>query len=49
MDSARLADALAKAVGPARDAVNVTDPLDVLIQVSLDDDPRTRRLPARAS
>jgi pyridoxal phosphate enzyme (YggS family) len=39
LDSARLADALAKAVRAARDAQIRDDPLDVLIQASLDDDP----------
>jgi pyridoxal phosphate enzyme (YggS family) len=39
LDSARLADALAKAVVSARDAGKRDEPLDVLIQASLDDDP----------
>jgi pyridoxal phosphate enzyme (YggS family) len=39
LDSPRLADALAKAVRAARDAGNREEPLDVLIQASLDDDP----------
>jgi uncharacterized pyridoxal phosphate-containing UPF0001 family protein len=39
LDSARLADALAKAVVAARDAGKRDEPLDVLIQASLDDDP----------
>jgi len=39
VDSARLADALAKAVHTARDGGKREEPLDVLIQVSLDDDP----------
>jgi PLP dependent protein len=39
LDSARLADALAKAVRTARDAGKRDEPLDVLIQASLDDDP----------
>ncbi|WIY01707.1 YggS family pyridoxal phosphate-dependent enzyme [Amycolatopsis mongoliensis] len=39
LDSARLADALAKAVRTARDAGKREEPLDVLIQASLDDDP----------
>jgi pyridoxal phosphate enzyme (YggS family) len=39
LDSARLAEALAKAVRAARDAGNRAEPLDVLIQASLDDDP----------
>ena len=39
LDSARLADALAKAVRAARDARIRDEPLDVLIQASLDDDP----------
>ncbi|MEV7099455.1 YggS family pyridoxal phosphate-dependent enzyme [Amycolatopsis sp. NPDC051045] len=39
LDSARLADALAKAVVSARDAGKRDEPLDVLIQVSLDDAP----------
>ena len=39
LDSARLADALAKAVRAARDAGIRDEPLDVLIQASLDDDP----------
>jgi pyridoxal phosphate enzyme (YggS family) len=39
LDSARLADALAKAVRAARDAQIRDEPLDVLIQASLDDDP----------
>ncbi|MEV6871891.1 YggS family pyridoxal phosphate-dependent enzyme [Amycolatopsis sp. NPDC051128] len=39
LDSARLADALAKAVRAARDAGHREEPLDVLIQASLDDDP----------
>ena len=39
VDSARLADALAKAVRAARDAQIRDEPLDVLIQASLDDDP----------
>lgn len=39
LDSPRLADALAKAVRAARDEGQREDLLDVLIQVSLDDDP----------
>jgi pyridoxal phosphate enzyme (YggS family) len=39
LDSARLADALAKAVHTARYSEEREDPLDVLIQASLDDDP----------
>jgi pyridoxal phosphate enzyme (YggS family) len=39
VDSARLADALAKAVHTARDGGKREEPLDVLIQASLDDDP----------
>jgi pyridoxal phosphate enzyme (YggS family) len=39
VDSARLADALAKAVRAVRDAQIRDEPLDVLIQASLDDDP----------
>jgi pyridoxal phosphate enzyme (YggS family) len=39
LDSARLAEALAKAVRAARGAGNRAEPLDVLIQASLDDDP----------
>jgi pyridoxal phosphate enzyme (YggS family) len=39
LDSPRLADALAKAVRAARDEGEREDLLDVLIQVSLDDDP----------
>lgn len=39
LDSARLAEALAKAVRAARDAQIRDEPLDVLIQASLDDDP----------
>lgn len=39
VDSVRLADALAKATGAARDAGERTEPLDVLAQVSLDEDP----------
>ncbi|MGB3439175.1 MAG: YggS family pyridoxal phosphate-dependent enzyme [Actinophytocola sp.] len=39
VDSDRLADALDKAVGAARDAGDRTTPLDVLLQVSIDDDP----------
>ncbi|WP_019813501.1 YggS family pyridoxal phosphate-dependent enzyme [Saccharomonospora saliphila] len=39
VDSARLADALAKAVRAAWDAGERDRPLDVLIQASLDDDP----------
>ncbi|GAA3568260.1 YggS family pyridoxal phosphate-dependent enzyme [Amycolatopsis ultiminotia] len=39
VDSPRLADALARAVSAARDEGERTGPLDVLIQVSLDDDP----------
>ncbi len=39
VDSARLADALAKAVHTARYSGKREEPLDVLIQVSLDDDP----------
>jgi pyridoxal phosphate enzyme (YggS family) len=38
LDSARLADALAKALHTARYAGEREEPLDVLIQVSLDDD-----------
>ncbi|MBK1788386.1 YggS family pyridoxal phosphate-dependent enzyme [Prauserella cavernicola] len=39
VDSPRLADALAKAVPTALDAGEREGPLDVLVQVSLDDDP----------
>jgi pyridoxal phosphate enzyme (YggS family) len=39
LDSARLADALAKASVAARDDGKREEPLDVLIQASLDDDP----------
>jgi PLP dependent protein len=39
VDSARLADALAKAVRAAQDVQIRDEPLDVLIQASLDDDP----------
>ncbi|WP_407655656.1 YggS family pyridoxal phosphate-dependent enzyme [Amycolatopsis rhabdoformis] len=39
VDSARLADALGRATGSAREAGERADPLDVLIQVSLDGDP----------
>ncbi|WP_432845453.1 YggS family pyridoxal phosphate-dependent enzyme [Amycolatopsis sp. CA-161197] len=39
VDSARLADALGRAAGNAREAGERSDPLDVLIQVSLDGDP----------
>jgi pyridoxal phosphate enzyme (YggS family) len=39
VDSARLADALAKAVHTARDGGKREEPLDVLIQASLDDNP----------
>jgi PLP dependent protein len=39
LDSPRLADALAKAVLAAKDAGKREEPLDVLIQASLDDDP----------
>ncbi|MFD9892334.1 YggS family pyridoxal phosphate-dependent enzyme [Amycolatopsis sp. NPDC059027] len=39
VDSERLVDALAKAVHVARDTGDREHPLDVLIQVSLDDDP----------
>ena len=39
VDSDRLADALDKAVGTAREAGDRTTPLDVLIQVSIDSDP----------
>jgi len=39
VDSARLADALSKAVRAVRDAQIRDEPLDVLIQASLDDDP----------
>jgi len=39
VDSARLADALGKAVRAAREAGERDTPLDVLIQASLDDDP----------
>ncbi|MQA07074.1 MAG: YggS family pyridoxal phosphate-dependent enzyme [Pseudonocardiaceae bacterium] len=39
VDSARLATALQKAVHAAREAGERSDPLDVLVQVSLDDDP----------
>ncbi|MFI5612911.1 YggS family pyridoxal phosphate-dependent enzyme [Amycolatopsis sp. NPDC051903] len=45
VDSARLADALGRAVGNARDAGERTDPLDVLIQVSLDGDPARGGVP----
>ncbi|WP_245633767.1 YggS family pyridoxal phosphate-dependent enzyme [Amycolatopsis jejuensis] len=38
VDSARLADALGRAMAAARDAGERTEPLDVLIQVSLDGD-----------
>ncbi len=40
VDSERLADALAKATRSALDAGQRDQPLDVLIQVSLDDDPK---------
>jgi len=40
VDSIRLADALAKATHAARDAGERDTPLDVLVQVSLDDDPQ---------
>lgn len=39
VDSARLVDALERAVGNATDAGERTTPLDVLLQVSLDGDP----------
>lgn len=39
VDSDRLADALDRAVGNAREAGDRTDPLDVLVQVSIDGDP----------
>ncbi|TDP97215.1 YggS family pyridoxal phosphate-dependent enzyme [Labedaea rhizosphaerae] len=39
VDSARLADALAKATRAARDAGERDTPLDVLVQVSIDGDP----------
>ncbi|MGW4485604.1 YggS family pyridoxal phosphate-dependent enzyme [Amycolatopsis sp. NPDC004368] len=39
VDSARLADALGRATGAAREAGERAEPLDVLIQVSLDGDP----------
>ncbi|MDT8914878.1 YggS family pyridoxal phosphate-dependent enzyme [Amycolatopsis sp. PS_44_ISF1] len=39
VDSARLADALGRAAGHAREAGERTAPLDVLVQVSLDGDP----------
>lgn len=39
VDSVRLADALAKAVAAARDAGERTEPLDVLMQASIDGDP----------
>jgi pyridoxal phosphate enzyme (YggS family) len=39
VDSDRLVDALAKAVTAARDAGERTEPLDALIQVSIDGDP----------
>lgn len=39
VDSDRLADALQKAVGTAREAGERTTPLDVLVQVSIDGDP----------
>jgi pyridoxal phosphate enzyme (YggS family) len=39
LDSARLADALAKASRAAREAGERAEPLDVLLQASLDDDP----------
>lgn len=39
VDSARLADALDTATGKALDAGERTEPLDVLVQVSLDGDP----------
>ena len=39
VDSARLADALGRAVGNAQQAGERAEPLDVLIQVSLDGDP----------
>jgi hypothetical protein len=39
LDSARLADALAKASRAAREAGEREEPLDVLLQASLDDDP----------
>jgi pyridoxal phosphate enzyme (YggS family) len=39
VDSARLADALGRAVGNAQEAGERAEPLDVLIQVSLDGDP----------
>ncbi|QRP48773.1 YggS family pyridoxal phosphate-dependent enzyme [Amycolatopsis sp. FDAARGOS 1241] len=45
VDSARLADALGRAAGNAREAGERTDPLDVLIQVSLDGDPARGGIP----
>ncbi|MFF0144802.1 hypothetical protein ATK36_5800 [Amycolatopsis sulphurea] len=45
VDSARLADALGRAVTAARDAGERTGPLDVLIQVSLDADPARGGVP----
>lgn len=45
LDSARLADALAKAVRAVRDAQIRDEPLDVLIQASLDDDPERGGVP----
>ena len=39
VDSDRLADALDRAVGNAREAGDRTEPLDVLVQVSIDGDP----------
>ncbi|UVS80938.1 YggS family pyridoxal phosphate-dependent enzyme [Actinokineospora sp. UTMC 2448] len=39
VDSTRLAEALARAVAAARDAGERTEPLDVLVQASIDGDP----------
>ncbi|GAA4293705.1 YggS family pyridoxal phosphate-dependent enzyme [Actinokineospora soli] len=39
VDSVRLADALARAVAAARDAGERSEPLDVLVQASIDGDP----------
>lgn len=47
VDSARLADALDTASGRALDAGERADPLDVLVQVSLDEDPERGGTPAR--
>jgi pyridoxal phosphate enzyme (YggS family) len=45
VDSGRLADALAKATRSALDSGQRDHPLDVLIQVSLDDDPKRGGIP----